>query len=167
MHPQMGSHGAEGVSLNWAPVRLAAHRSQPRCSMPDLDPRIATLDGIARELALEAGYDAALRLMLHFGGQRHYIPDKIRRSSQFWQKLGPDIARVLPLCAARLGGSNGRQNEVDIPTGSRLDRAMRKTAIANFRGSKNQAAAAFHVSRRTVQRYRSKAREPTLFDLPK
>lgn len=135
--------------------------------MPELDPRIASLDGIAREVALEAGYDAAIRLMLHFGGQRHYIPDKIRRSSPFWKKLGPEIARVLPLCAARLGGSNGRQNEVDIPTGSRLERAMRKAAIADFGGSKNQAAAAFHVSRRTVQRYRAKAREPSLFDLPK
>lgn len=44
---------------------------------------------------------------------------------------------------------------------------MRKAAIADFTGSKNQAAAAFHVSRRTVQRYRAKAREPGLFDLPK
>lgn len=134
--------------------------------MTELDPRIASLDGIARELALEAGYDAAIRLMQHFGGQRHYIPDKIRRSSPFWQKLGPEIARVLPLCAARLGGSNGRQNEVDIPTGSRLERAKRKAAIADFAGSKNQAAATFHVSRRTVQRYRKKSKQLDMFNEP-
>lgn len=132
--------------------------------MSEADPRIASLDGIARELALEAGYEAAIKLMLHFGGQRHYIPDRIRRSSPFWQKLGPEIARLLPGCAERLGGADGRPNEVDIPTGSRLERARRKAAIAAFKGSKNQAAGQFHVSRRTVQRYRAKVREPGLFE---
>lgn len=128
------------------------------------DPRIANLVGIARELALEAGYDAAVKLMLHFGGQRLYIPDQMRPSSPFWKVLGGDIAQKLPICAERAAGAAGHDGHMLIPSGSRLERAQRKAAIAAFDGSKNQAAATFHVHRRTVQRYRRKTREPGLFD---
>jgi hypothetical protein len=128
------------------------------------DPRIAYLVGIARELALEAGYDAAIKLMLHFGGQRLYIPDQMRPSSSLWKVLGGDIAKKLPGCAERAAGAGGHDGHILIPSGSRLERAQRKAAIAAFNGSKNQAAAAFHVHRRTVQRYRRRAREPSLFD---
>jgi hypothetical protein len=42
--------------------------------------------------------------------------------------------------------------------------AKRKAAIASFKGSKNQAVAMFKCSRRTVQRYRKRISQPSLFD---
>jgi hypothetical protein len=129
------------------------------------DPRIDDLVGIARELALVAGYDAAEKLMLHFGGQRLYIPAKMRPKSPFWKVLGPEVACQLAAIAAQPRMDGGASDsQVDIPLGSRLMQAKRKAAIAGFGGSKNQAASVFKVSRRTVQRYRGKVRQPTLFD---
>jgi hypothetical protein len=129
------------------------------------DPRIDDLVGIARELALVAGYEAAEKLMLHFGGQRLYIPDKMRPRSPFWKVLGPEAAKQLAIIAAQpRQNGEARDNQVDIPLGSRLLQAKRKAAIATFDGSKNRAASVFKVSRRTIQRYRRKMRQPTLFD---
>jgi hypothetical protein len=121
------------------------------------DTRIDDLDGIARELALVAGYDAAEALILAFGGQRLYVPNKMRPSSPFWKVLGGPVAKQLALIVN--GGAGERTgNDVDIPLGSRLMQAKRKAAIAGFKGSKNQAVAVFKCSRRTVQRYRKKVR---------
>lgn len=134
---------------------------------PARDPRIDDLDGIARELALVAGYEAAERLILHFGGQRHYIPDKMRPSSPFWKVLGPEVAKQLAaVFVVWAASAAGRDNHVEIPLGGRLMQAKRKAAMAAFDGSKNEAAATFRCSRRTVQRYRRKVRQPSLFDPP-
>lgn len=129
------------------------------------DARIAELVGIAREFALAAGFEAAEQLMLHFGGQRVYVPIKMRPSSPFWKVLGRSAALKLAEIATH-GESQGSGAEIEVPIGSRLLMARRKAAIAGFKGSKNQAAAAFRCSRRTVQRYRSAAQEGAgpLFD---
>lgn len=129
------------------------------------DPRIDELVGIARELAEEVGYEAAEQLMLHFGGQRRSIPAKMRPRSEFWKVLGEKVALALAAIAHRpKADGSALDSQVDIPLGSRLLQAKRKAAIATFGGSKNQAAAVYRVSRRTVQRYRKKVRGPTLFD---
>ncbi len=108
------------------------------------DPRIAELVGIARELAEEKGYEAAERLMLHFGGQRRAIPEKMRPRSEFWRVLGPEVAKALAAIAARpRADGTARDDQVDIPLGSRLLQAKRKAAIAAFEGSKNRAAGVF------------------------
>lgn len=134
---------------------------------PAKDPRVAELVGIARELGRAAGFEAAEALMLHFGGQRLYVPAKMRPSSPFWKVLGRDAALALAAIANR-GGSNRSGVDIEIPMGSKLLMARRKAAIGAFKGSKNQAAAAFRLSRRTVQRYRSASRDGAgpLFDSP-
>jgi hypothetical protein len=130
------------------------------------DHRIGELVGIARELALVAGFEAAETLMLHFGGQRRNIPNKMRPSSPFWKVLGREAALQLAKIANQGGDDTRYGADVEIPMGSKLLMARRRAAIAAFKGSKNQAAATFHVSRRTVQRHRGDARDvPPLFEL--
>ena len=128
------------------------------------DPRVDELVGIARDLARVAGFEAAEARMLHFGGQRIYVPEKMRPKSEIWKALGPAAAKALAaIVAARPGGVS----PIDVPLGGQLRAARRKEAIRAFNGSKNKAAAAFQCSRRTVQRYRN--REPAsmpLFDPP-
>lgn len=131
------------------------------------DRRIDDLDGIARELARAAGYEAAETLILAFGGQRLYVPVKMRPSSPFWRVLGADAAKKLAAIAnANLDGveAQGAGRDVDIPLGSRLMMAKRKAAIGQFKGSKNRAAEIFKCSRRTIQRYRRHLRQPDLFE---
>jgi hypothetical protein len=130
------------------------------------DPRIAELVGIARELALVAGFAAAEELMFHFGGQRLEIPKKMRPESPFWKVLGEDAAKKLAEIADRpRPDGNASDGKIDIPRGSRLMMAQRRAAIAGFDGSKNEAAARFGVHRRTVQRYRGGKRSiGPLFD---
>jgi hypothetical protein len=129
------------------------------------DHRIGELVGIARELALVAGFEAAEILMLHFGGQRRNIPNKMRPSSPFWKVLGKEAALQLARIANKGGESTGSGADVEIPLGSKLLMARRRAAIAGFKGSKNQAAEAFRVSRRTVQRVRNHEPAPMpLFD---
>lgn len=137
-------------------------------SKPRADPRIDFLVGIVREFAQAAGYDAAETLMFHFGGQRLYVPQKMRPTSPFWPVLGPEAAKTLSRVANK-GGAQGSGVEVEIPRGSRLMLARRNAQLAGFEGSKNQAALKFGVHRRTVQRYRQKAPvKLPLFDrLPK
>lgn len=132
------------------------------------DHRVNELVGIARELGEAVGFEAAELLMLHFGGQRRNIPNKMRPSSPFWKVLGREAALQLARIANHGEETTGSGVDVEIPLGSKLLMARRRAAIAAFPGSKNQAAATFHVSRRTVQRHRVDARtELPLFSSPK
>jgi DNA-binding NarL/FixJ family response regulator len=117
------------------------------------DPRLANLDGVARELGEEAGYDAGERLVLHYAGQRIYVPEKMRPKSDLWDALGPIAAKTL----ARLFGGT----HIEVPTGENLSRRKRVAqarallAGAGQGASKNQVAAQLGIHRRTVQRHRS------------
>jgi hypothetical protein len=123
------------------------------------DHRIDELVGIARELGKIAGFEAAETLMLHFGGQRVYMPEKMRPSSVLWKVLGKEVAVTLWKLVIGPGDAGDIGRLIEIPLGSRLLMARRKAAIATFKGSKNEAAAAFKCSRRTIQRYRSDIRD--------
>ena len=116
------------------------------------DPRLTTLPPIARQLAEKAGFDAGERLLLHFAGQRVFVPKKIWPRSILWEKLGPLSAKAL---SDIYGG-----DYIDVPTGAGLSTAKRARQIRNYlssegRGqSKNQIASTFEINRRTVQRHR-------------
>lgn len=120
--------------------------------MSFVDPRLAGLSGVARELAVKAGYDAGERLVLHFAGQRLFVPKKIWPRSQLWKLLGPLTAKAL---AELYGGEY-----IEVPTGEGLSRSKRVAQIrqhlagAGKASSKNQVASALKVHRRTVQRHR-------------
>lgn len=136
--------------------------------MPAPDPRLADLVGPALELAKVAGFDAAVRLMVNFGGQRLYVPRKMRprrpgsrpllNESDFVGALGLAAAKEL---AALYGGEH-----VEIPLGSALKERQRRAQVAKFKGSNNQAVQTFGLHRRTVQRLRHGAedeRQQSLF----
>lgn len=117
------------------------------------DPRLTNLPGVARELAVKAGYDAGERLVLHFAGQRVFVPKKIWPRSKLWKLLGPLTAKAL---AELFGGDT-----IEVPTGEGLTVAKRKLQIRNYlqgegrQQSKNEIAGTFRVNRRTVQRHRA------------
>ena len=121
--------------------------------MTTKDPRIAELPGVARQLAVAAGYDAGERLLLQFAGQRVFVPKKIWPRSKLWKLLGPLTAKAL---TELFGG-----DYIDVPTGEGLTVAKRTRQIRNYlqgegrQQSKNQVAGTFHVNRRTVQRHRA------------
>lgn len=125
--------------------------------MTAFDPRFTLLTGSALELAKVAGFDAAVRLMVAFGGQRIYVPRKRRDSSHFSVQLGCDAARAL---ASLFGGEH-----IEVPLGSHLSVLQRRNQIANFSGSNNAAAQMFRIHRRTVQRIRRQANEVKQLDL--
>ncbi|MBX9944916.1 MAG: hypothetical protein K2Y40_12610 [Reyranella sp.] len=116
------------------------------------------LDGVARALARVAGYDAGVRLVTGFGGQRVFVPRTIRQRSRFWDVLGPTACREL---AKLFGGEH-----ITVPTGlgaeRRLSDARRRRQVEAFLRahkdprlvSKDKVAEALKVHRRTVQRVR-------------
>ena len=122
--------------------------------MSAADPRLADLTGPALELAKKAGFDAAVRLMVNFGGQRLYVPRKMRprrpdrrpvlNGIDFVEALGPAAAKAL---AELYGGEH-----IEIPLGTALHDRQIAQQIANFRGSLNQAVRTFGLHRRTIQR---------------
>lgn len=128
------------------------------------DPRLELLDGVAKELAAVAGFDAGERLLEHFGGQRVYVPEKMRPDSRFWDTLGPNAARAL---AKICGGDH-----IDVPTGSEAQRRlsakkMRRQISAYLaaqkdpkKTTKDHVAATFNCNRRTVQRVRAAMGQP-------
>lgn len=126
--------------------------------MSAADPRLADLVGPARELAKVAGFDAAVRLMVNFGGQRLYVPRKMRprRASKrqalndidFITAIGREAAKAL---ADLYGGEH-----IEIPLGSALQDKQIAQQVANFKGSINQAIRKFGLHRRTIQRLRQK-----------
>lgn len=136
------------------------------------DPRLADLVGPALELAKAAGFDAAVRLMVNFGGQRLYVPRKMRprRASKrqalneidFITAIGRDAAKAL---ADLYGGEH-----IEIPLGSALQDRQIALQVANFKGSINQAIRKFGLHRRTIQRIQRQhqtagdARQPSLFE---
>lgn len=142
--------------------------------MTAADPRLADLVGPALELAKVAGFDAAVRLMVNFGGQRLYVPRKMRprRASKrqalnevdFITAIGREPAKAL---AELYGGEH-----IEIPLGSALQDRQIKLQVANFNGSINQAIRKFGLHRRTIQRIKSEhearldARQPSLFEAP-
>ena len=122
------------------------------------DPRLKDLEGCALELAREAGFDAGERLIVQFGGQRLFVPRKMRPSSPMWDALGPITAKKL---AELFGG-----NYIDVPTGAGITQAKRTRQIRaflagqNLQASKNKVAKLFKVNRRTVQRHRAALKHP-------
>ena len=126
------------------------------------DPRLSLLEGTARELARAAGFDAAERLMLHFGGQRVFVPRRMRPRSPLFGALGREAALKL---AELFGGEY-----IEVPIGKALSTAKRLAAIASFKGSHNEAARAFGCTRRWVRMVRAGARpdlrQAGLFDKP-
>lgn len=142
--------------------------------MTAVDPRLADLNGPALELAKVAGFDAAVRLMVSFGGQRLYVPSKMRprRTSKrqalndvdFITAIGREPAKAL---AKLYGGEH-----IDIPLGSTLHDRQIKLQVVNFNGSLNQAVRKFGLHRRTIQRIKSDhearldARQQSLFEGP-
>ena len=129
------------------------------------DPRLELLDGAAKELAREAGFDAGERLLEHFGRQRVCVPHKMRPRSRFWETLGPNAAKVL----SRLFGGD----YITVPTGSKAQRRlsarkMRRQVAAYLAAqrdpkmmTKDHVAATFRCNRRTVQRVRVAIGPPT------
>lgn len=115
------------------------------------DPRIALLNGAARGLAEELGYDMGVRLMIEFGGMQLQVPKRARRSSALWEKLGEEGARAM----VRLYGTQ----QIDVPIGAALKSAERCRAIIEHKGSHNQAARAFGVTRRWVRMVRRADRD--------
>lgn len=128
------------------------------------DPRLELLDGAAKELAREAGFDAGERLLEHFGGQRVFVPKKMRPRSRFWETLGPKAAQVL---SDLFGG-----DYITVPTGAEAQRRlsgrkMRRQIAAYLsaerdpkKRTKDHVAATFHCNRRTVQRVRAALGQP-------
>jgi len=128
------------------------------------DPRLELLDGVAKELAAVAGFAAGERLIEHFGGQRVYVPEKMRPNSRFWDKLGPNAAKAL---AEICGGDH-----IDVPTGSeaqrRLSARTKRRQISAYlaaqkdpkKRTKDHVAATFRCNRRTVQRVRAAIGQP-------
>ena len=135
------------------------------------DPRLADLVGPALELAQVAGFDAAVRLMVNFGGQRLYVPRKMRpRRANKRQALNEiDFVTALGWDAAKaLAGLYGGEH-IEIPLGKLLKEGQRRLQVANFKGSNNQAIQTFGLHRRTVQRLRhgqEDANQGSLFDGP-
>lgn len=129
------------------------------------DPRLDLLDGAAKELAREAGFDAGERLLEHFGGQRVFVPKKMRPRSRFWETLGPKAAQAL---SDLFGG-----DYITVPTGAEAQRRlssqkMRRQIAAYLsaqrdpkKRTKDHVAATFHCNRRTVQRVRAALARPT------
>ena len=122
------------------------------------DPRLDLLDGAAKELAREAGFDAGERLLEHFGGQRVFVPKKMRPRSRFWETLGPKAAQIL---SDLFGG-----DYITVPTGTEAQRRlsgrkMRRQIAAYLaaqtdpkKATKDHVASKFNCNRRTVQRVR-------------
>lgn len=120
---------------------------------PRPDPRIALLRGAARALAEELGFEAAEKLMHHFGGLQVTVPMKPRKHSPLLLVLGREAAAVL----SRLyGGSN-----IDVPValGRRMETAARMRAIQEHPGSHNQVAREFQCTRRWVRMVRKARRQ--------
>lgn len=126
---------------------------------PQPDPRIALLRGAARALAEELGFEAAEKLMHHFGGMQVTVPVRPRKRSPLLLMLGREVAAVL----SRLyGGSN-----IDVPMalGRRMEAAARMRAIQEHPGSHNQVAREFSCTRRWVRMVRKARKSPgPLFD---
>lgn len=124
------------------------------------DPRLGELEGVARRFGRVAGYDAAVRLVMEFGGRRLSVPVKMRPSSPFWSKLGPIAAKAL----AKLFGGE----DITVPTGSKASEKQRRRQVRNYllaqrdpsKVSKNDLAEKFKVHRRTVQRVRVALGQP-------
>ena len=112
------------------------------------DGRIALLRGVARGLAEELDFEAAEKLMLHFGGMQVTVPAKPRPRSPLTKLLGKEIAAAM----SRLYGPG--QVEVPMPLGRRLETAARMRAIQEHPGSHNQVARAFGCTRRWVRMVR-------------
>jgi hypothetical protein len=132
--------------------------------MKPADPRLELLVGIARELAEVSDYDAAVRLMTAFGGQRIFVPARIRPKSRLYQVLGPHAAQELAKLIAPLG------KDIDVPLGGLINARARRRALANLvaaqeqlppaeRRSKNQIAAEMGIHYKTVQKARHANRE--------
>ena len=122
------------------------------------DPRLELLEGAAKELGQRAGFDAGERLVQHFGGQRVFVPKKMRPRSRFWATLGPIAASEL---SKMYGGEH-----INVPTGTSASHKQRRRQIERYLRShgdpasvsKDRVAEAFHVNRRTVQRVRAAIR---------
>jgi len=114
---------------------------------------MALLRGAARALAEELGFEAAEKLMHHFGGLQVTVPVRPRKRSPLLLALGREIAAVL----SRLyGGSN-----IEVPTalGRRMEAAARMRAIQEHPGSHNQVAREFQCTRRWVRMVRKARRQ--------
>lgn len=125
------------------------------------DPRFALLTGPALQLAEKAGFDAAVRLMVALGGQRLYVPRKMRPGSPFYEPLGRDAARAL---AELFGGEH-----IEVPLGTGLKESQIRAQIAAFKGTNNKAVETFGRHRRTIQRIRhgqQDTRQQSLFETP-
>ena len=112
------------------------------------DPRITLLRGAARALAEEMDFDAAEKLMRHFGGMQVTVPMKPRPRSPLTQLLGKEISAAM----SRLYG--GGQIEVPVALGKRMEAAARFRAIQEHAGSHNQVAREFNCTRRWVRMVR-------------
>lgn len=139
--------------------------------MSGADPRLADLTGPVLELAKEAGFDAAVRLMVNFGGQRLYVPRKMRpRRPGSRPRLNEvDFVGALGLQAARELASLYGGEHIEIPLGASLKVRQRRAQVANFKGSNNQAIQTFGLHRRTIQRLRhgqEDERQGVLFEGP-
>jgi hypothetical protein len=120
---------------------------------PKRDPRIARLKGIAREIAIAAGYDVLRLLVQLFGGQRVFIPLGARPP-----RSGSKLAKLDPATLAKLIEFRGGEY-IEVPTGA----AIQRQEIIDFlqsspRPTNNQVASKFGVHRRSVQRMRSTLR---------
>ena len=89
---------------------LSLSLQRPECKIAPIFRAIAIrtildlkrLDGVAKELAAAASFDAGERLFEHFGGQRVYVPEKMWPGSRFWEALG----RTRPRRYRRSAGEN-------------------------------------------------------------
>ena len=104
------------------------------------------LSGILAEVERIMGREIALKLALHLGGGRIYVPtpERMKSSHVLIRALGGDIAREL---ASHLSGE-----EYFIP----LARSELITHMAGKSLSRNEIAVRLGVSKRTVQRHLSR-----------
>jgi hypothetical protein len=135
------------------PIRSARPALPLKALTPKRDPRIDYLVGVARELAMKAGYEAGEQLIDRFGAQRLYVPRLTRLSekTKIFRALGSDAAKAL---ADLYGGEC-----IVVPLRSSLLRKrMTDYLLSTPRPSLNQVCAKFDVDRRTVARLRAQLR---------